>query len=154
MKKGRRNLLVLSNELLSGALALLGFASCIGGESPDEYGSPYAKYEIKGKVVDAEQETPVSNARVLMKRAVLIGGDAIGIAPSGDTIYTGKDGTYLYETNGGGTDGFRIVCEDPSGVYKADSTDVTPKLVGGHDWFEGTGKEEVNFKLKKKENKE
>ena len=42
------------NGLLSGALALLGYTSCdslgIGGETPLEYGTPYAKYEIKGKV--------------------------------------------------------------------------------------------------------
>ncbi|MCD8094241.1 MAG: radical SAM-associated putative lipoprotein [Bacteroides sp.] len=154
MKKGRRNLLILGNKVLSGALALLGFASCSsGGEAPDEYGSPYAKYEIKGKVVDTEQEA-VPDARILMRRTMVIGGDAIGFTSSADTVYTGKDGTYLYKTNGGGTDRFRVVCEDPSGVYKADSTDVTPVLTGGHGWYEGGSKEEVNFMLEKKDNKE
>ena len=52
------SLLKACNGLLSGALALLGYTSCdslgIGGETPLEYGTPYAKYEIKGKVTGYE----------------------------------------------------------------------------------------------------
>ncbi|WP_373721769.1 radical SAM-associated putative lipoprotein, partial [Bacteroides heparinolyticus] len=47
MKSRQRRWLTACNQVLSGVLALLGFASCIGGEAPDEYGTPYAKYEIK-----------------------------------------------------------------------------------------------------------
>lgn len=153
MKKRRRNLLAFSNEVLSAALILLGFSSCSGGESPDEYGSPYAKYEIKGKVVDEEQEV-IPNARILMNKGVLIGGDAIGFSPTADTVYTEKDGTYFYNADGEVCYMFRITCEDPSGVHKAETTEVTPELVDGNGWYEGIGKEEVNFELKKKENKE
>lgn len=58
MSKGKKQWLQFCNGILSGGLALLGFTSCNGGifgkEAPDEYGTPYAKYEIKGKVMAAE----------------------------------------------------------------------------------------------------
>ena len=53
------------NVFLSSILALLGYTSC--GESSVEYGTPYAKYEIKGKVTDKENKNAVSGARVIVK---------------------------------------------------------------------------------------
>ena len=48
------------HRLLSGALVLLGFASCSNEdenlEIRCEYGTPYAKYEIKGKVIRKRQQ--------------------------------------------------------------------------------------------------
>lgn len=146
MKKSKKRLLVWVNQILSGMLVLLGFTSCFG-ETPDEYGSPYAKYEIKGKVVDAEHQV-IPGARILMRKGVLIGGDAIGFVQS-DTTYTEKDGTFLYKTEGL-YGAFRVVCEDTSGTYKADSTDVYPELTGGKGWYEGSSNDEANFELKKK----
>ncbi len=147
MKKSKKRLLVWVNQILSGMLVLLGFTACFG-ESPDEYGSPYAKYEIKGKVVDTEDQV-VPKARIIMRKGVMIGGDAIGFDILPDTTYTEKDGTFLYKTKGL-YGAFRVVCEDTSGAYKADSTDVYPQLTGGEGWYEGSSNDEVNFELKKK----
>lgn len=146
MKKSKKRLLVWVNQILSGMLVLLGFASCVG-ESPDEYGSPYAKYEIKGKVVDYGQN-PVPDARIIVKQGRVREGNGFRLSMA-DTVYTAKDGTYLYNEEGL-TEVFRIVCEDTSGECKSDSTDVTPKTTGGKGWYEGTSSDEVNFELKKK----
>ncbi len=45
--------------MMSGALVLLGFTSCdenSTGTGRCEYGTPYAKYEIKGKVIRKRQQ--------------------------------------------------------------------------------------------------
>lgn len=152
MRKGKKQWLHFSNGMLSGVLALLGYTSCDGGifgkETPDEYGTPYAKYEIKGKVTDEGQ--PVSDARIILRKGQLTGGDAIGFDPVSDTVYVGKDGTYLFEGSGPAYDRLRTVCEDPSGEYKSDSVEVTPHYRGGDGWYKGGSTDEVNFQLKKK----
>ncbi|WP_308761792.1 radical SAM-associated putative lipoprotein [uncultured Bacteroides sp.] len=149
MRKRRRNLLDFSNRMLSGALALLGFTSCIGGESPDEYGTPYAEYEIKGKVLDEKKE-PMTGMRVIVKENP----PATDSYYSGrkDTVYTGDTGEYLFKDDRAWpTMGYRVVCEDPDGVYKADSVDVEMKPEHGKGWYEGRDSKEVDFELKKKE---
>ena len=69
MKKATHkvSLLKACNGLLSGALALLGYTSCDSlGETPDEYGTPYAKYEIKGKVTDRDTKAAIEGARIIV----------------------------------------------------------------------------------------
>lgn len=64
MDKTYRFYLAISNKILAGLLALLGFSntSC----SPvDEYGSPYATYEIKGKVVN-EKGAAIPDIQVII----------------------------------------------------------------------------------------
>ena len=54
--------------MMSGALVLLGFTSCdenSTGTGRCEYGTPYAKYEIKGKVMGEDRQV-VSDARILV----------------------------------------------------------------------------------------
>ena len=51
------------NYLLGSLLGLLGF-SCDGiGETPDEYGTPWATYQFKGRALDASNQ-PINNLRV------------------------------------------------------------------------------------------
>ena len=51
------------NFLLGSLLGLLGF-SCDGiGETPDEYGTPWATYQFKGRALDASNQ-PINNLRV------------------------------------------------------------------------------------------
>lgn len=80
------------NVFLSSILALLGYTSC---ESAEEYGSPYAKYEIKGKVLDKESKTAVEGARIIVKPLNQ------NLKPLSsyyaDTLSTDKEGTYLYQ---------------------------------------------------------
>lgn len=60
MKRGKKQKLLVYNGLMSGVLALLGFASCDEngtGTMRCEYGVPYSKYEIKGKVTEKITES-------------------------------------------------------------------------------------------------
>lgn len=80
------------NVFLSSILALLGYTSC--GESSVEYGTPYAKYEIKGKVTDKENKNAVSGARVIVKA---LNRDLRPLSSYfTDTVYTDKEGNYIY----------------------------------------------------------
>lgn len=138
------------NGLLSGALALLGFTACdsIGGDTPVEYGMPHADYEIKGKVVNKETQEAIGNVHVIMKPM-----DGKEVNPSAvyDTLRTDSEGAYQYEYSNFPQDGFRIVCQDPSGTYQADSTEVTMNPEGGDGhWYQGSDSQEVNFELEKK----
>lgn len=65
MKKKNEQWLRYSNRALSGLLMLFGFVSCDngGGDIPVEYGMPSAKYRVKGKVIDADTQEPVSGHR-------------------------------------------------------------------------------------------
>lgn len=68
-----------------------------------------------------------------------------------DTLYTGDAGEYLFEDNDAFARKYRVVCEDPNGVYKADSVDVNMKPEHGKGWYMGSDSKEIDFELKKKE---
>ncbi len=142
-KKSRSRLLQLCNCLLSGVLVLLGFSSCTR-EGSEEYGMPYAKYEIKGKVTNEQKET-ISKAQVIVKQL-----DSSGKSfYRADTLNVNGSGEYQYLTEGF-TESYRVIAEEPSGVYKADSTDVKMEPKGGSGWYVGSDSKEVDFELKKK----
>ena len=65
MKEEKKRWLHFYNRILSGVLVLLGFNAC-DGTGADEYGTPYCRFEIKGKVLDELRE-PVKDARVIVK---------------------------------------------------------------------------------------
>ena len=52
------------NWLLAGLLSLLGFSGCNIIEPMDEYGTPFADYTVKGKVLDKSTGKPVKGVRV------------------------------------------------------------------------------------------
>lgn len=145
-RKLKINRLQVCNGLLSGALTLLGFTACdsTGGDTPVEYGMPHADYEIKGKVVDKETKEAIKDARVIVRPMATT--DPYYI----DTLRMEADGTYKAQYEGVSFDSFRLVCDDPSGTYKADSTDVEMKPEGGKGWYMGSDSQEVNFELEKK----
>lgn len=137
--------------MLSGGLAILGFSACSSNPEDDivcEYGMPYCSFEIKGKVKNELQE-PVNGARIIIKE---LDNDHTPLYyDRPDTLYT-QDGAYKF-LSGAVTNEYkyRVVCEDPSGVYKADSTDVTMEPKGGEGWYTGSDTKEVDFTLKKKD---
>lgn len=139
------------NSLLSGALALLGYTSCDSlGETPDEYGTPYAKYEIKGKVTDQDTKAAVEGARIIVK-PLQWKSDEPRHPYYFDTLQTDRDGNYLYQNEMTMIDRFRVVCEDPSGALKADSATIKMDPQGGESWYQGSDSQEVDFELKKQE---
>lgn len=153
MKKTVHNVrwLKVCNGLLSGALALLGYASCDSSDEPaEEYGTPYAKYEIKGKVTDRDTKAAIEGARVIVK-PMQWKSDETFPPQAFDTLQTDKDGNYLYQNEMTMIDRFRVVCEDPSGALKADSATIKMDPQGGEGWYQGSDSQEVDFELKKQE---
>ncbi len=148
MKRSSKWLKVF-NGLLSSVLALLGYSCNVLGETPDEYGTPYARYEVKGKVTDKENQSAVEGARVIVKPLSYETG--IASPYNNDTVYTDNDGNYLYQKEGSGLERLRVVCEDPSDTYKADSTQVSMNPKGGDGWYQGSDSQIVDFELDKKE---
>lgn len=144
---GKRTWLLLLNRMLSGVLVLLGFSSC--GEERIEYGSPYASYEVKGKVTDTGN-TPLKDMRIQIKRMYKKDG-TYQLYPGFpmDTLYTDSSGKYLFKESDM-LSRYRVICEDPNNAYTADSTEVTMEPSGGSGWYMGSDSKEVNFQLKKK----
>ena len=113
-------------------------------EQAEEYGMPYATYELKGKVVDKETKEAIKDARVIVRPMATTDPHYI------DTLRMEADGTYRAQYEGVSFDSFRLVCDDPEGTYKADSTDIEMEPQGGEGWFMGSDSREVNFELEKK----
>lgn len=148
MKGNREQWLRISNRLLSGAMALLGFSACgSNGENPVEYGQPHADYEIKGSVTD-EAGNELPGMRIITKTLI---GEREDDPYFRDTVATNATGVFVLEKKNETSEGrYRVVCEDPAGVYKADSTDIQMKPKGGKGWYQGSDSKEVNFELKKR----
>lgn len=134
------------NVFLSSILALLGYTSC--GESSVEYGTLYAKYEIKGKVTDKENKNAVSGARVIVKA---LNRDLRPLSSYfTDTVYTDKEGNYIYQNEDAMSENYQVVCEDPSNTYQSDSTRIKMEPEGGEGWYQGSDSRTVDFELDKK----
>ncbi|MDR0977288.1 MAG: radical SAM-associated putative lipoprotein [Prevotellaceae bacterium] len=151
MNKEKQTWLTAVNRLLLGVLTVLGFTQC-DGIGRVEYGTPTCDFKVKGKVQN-EQEEVISNARVITR--MLYDGKVVDYPPS-DTLDVKADGTY--EANYKGMLSafkFRVVCQDPSGTYKADSTEVEVEPTGGDGhWYQGSDTKEVDFTLKKETDNE
>lgn len=145
------------NWILAGLLSLLGFSVTSCGAT-DEYGSPYAEYELKGKVTDMNGD-PIQGIEINY------GGIYNNVlSPSYiSEIYkspqTQKDGSYDIKFEDSPMGIVRIIAKDidgpENGSFETDSIDVKIEgFEGGKSWFHG--KAEVNIpdiKLKEKKNK-
>ena len=96
-KKKRWNV----ESLLSGALALLGFAGCSNiKDAPDLYGTPSVDYKIIGTVTD-EQGKPLKDIQVIVKNPNgwsyyddNTSRESLPPQVIPDTLYTDKDGKF------------------------------------------------------------
>lgn len=93
MKKKR---IITVRTLLSGVLAMLGFAGCANSaDAPCEYGMPSVDYRVTGEVKD-ESGKPLPGIQVIVKDEALLGKE--GAKPyqryEGDTIYTDSKGVF------------------------------------------------------------
>ncbi|WP_278625143.1 radical SAM-associated putative lipoprotein [Parabacteroides gordonii] len=157
MDKTYRFYLSISNKILAGLLALLGFSntSC----SPvDEYGSPYATYEIKGKVVN-EKGTAIPDMQVIIPAP-----DADNEEDQfmyRDTLLTNSTGEFnkRLEVSSFGEDiTFKIATQDidgeaNGGLFEDTVTEVAFKkddLKGGDgNWYAGNAKKDVTITMKR-----
>ena len=148
-------------KLLSGALALLGFASCseeFGGEILCEYGTPYGKYIVKGTVT-SDADKPLKGIQVIVRQSW-----NNNILPS-DTVYTDEKGAFNTGELGMGGIGMQKVYfndidgDENEGAFKSDSLalkDMTVKqLEKAERWYIGKFEysSEKPIKLSKEEKK-
>ncbi|MCL2502075.1 MAG: radical SAM-associated putative lipoprotein [Bacteroidales bacterium] len=170
MKKWNRTWNNGAQWVIAGLLTLLGFSAC--GDKDEiipmglEYGTPHAKYAVKGKVTDAQGQA-LSPMRVIVPRVVLhtparpgfIPDNPVYTMPIRDTLYTKPDGSFEYTYAGFPTETVHIHLkfEDPAlqPVFESDSTRVDfhhSDLKGGDGrWNTGSAQKEADMTLKRKQ---
>lgn len=151
-------------RLLSGALVLLGFTSCSNSFDEEimrvEYGSPTAKFQVKGKVTTDTDEA-LKGIQVIVRRSW--SNDPL----SADTVYTDGKGEFKTDELVTGSIGPQKVYfndidgEENGGSFKSDSIALSDskmekkQLEEGSHWY--VGKFEFSpkkpIKLSKKEKK-
>lgn len=146
-----RNLGSVTSRICMAALALLGFGCSDdnGGGEPDMYGTPTAKFEVKGKVTDANGNG-VRNAEVrITEKGRPSGVFSILKVKSDESGSYNLSGTIVGSPN----EELKVVCIPADENLKADSTGVSLKKVENGDgaWYLGKGTATVDFRLKKKE---
>lgn len=151
-------------RLLSGALVLLGFTSCSNHEDGNEeimleYGSPYTRFQVKGKVT-SETDEPLKGIRVVTRT------EWNNHPMLADTVYTDAQGEFKTQELGSTTIAEQKVYFDDvdgeanGGSFKSDSIalkDMKPELLEeGSGWNKGKFEfsTETPVKLKKKEAEE
>lgn len=156
MEKNGKRWLRFTNRVLSMLLTLLGVASCEGfggGDTPLEYGTPVASYQVKGKVVDAETGLPIEGMRV--KAGCVYRGDGRSWLTHYPEILTSdKQGAFEKKVVDFPSNTFRLIWEDvdgpANGAYVKDSVDVkVDQFVGGQGWNKGEATVEATLKVKK-----
>ena len=111
------------------------------------YGSPYAEYEVEGKVYNEEGE-PLDDMQVVVRTF----DDYSYSWP--DTVYTNKEGEYhtVYGIPSCGGDCMEVIVHDPSGVYESDSVHIGSnkmKLESEESWSTSYSMK-ADFHLEKK----
>lgn len=153
MKKVKNVWLRCSAWLLNSILLLLGFSSCDSNGS-EMYGTPYATYSLKGKVVDAQKQ-PIPDIEVKIK-------ERHGSVYYSHTapLKTNASGEFSFKESFSTGGEFRLVARDADGAvngsFKSDSIDITMDKPSGGDgsWFQGSAsKEDIVITLQKDEAK-
>jgi len=159
MKLIKSSVLKFSNLMIAGILSLLGFGfSC---ESKDEYGSPSADYKVIGNVVSSENETAISNLKVVLTELYYeIGnaGDTTIYENQSEVAYTASDGSYevQFNTYPDEQKDFKLtiadVDGDDNGSFASKDTTITfndNELSGGSGWYSGMATKTIDLKLDK-----
>ncbi len=144
-----------TTKIITGLLTLLGFSatqvSCIMyGPPADEYGSPRADFELKGKVVN-EAGAPIEGIEVSAKWQIY------DFYPT-HTTTTDSNGEYLIEDPDAwfGTTKLTITAEDVDGEenggeFATEDSEIEVKpedYVGGDGrWYDGKATKTANFTL-------
>ncbi|MCC8035132.1 MAG: radical SAM-associated putative lipoprotein [Rikenellaceae bacterium] len=119
-------------------LILLGF-SMTACDSKEEYGTPSARYKIRGTTVDEKTGKPVPAIRTILDERIS-DEKVYGI----DTIYTDNNGDFNFDIKTFPRNKFQLQVDDvdgrKNGVYEnidttVDLTDI--KYKGGGRWYYG-----------------
>jgi putative lipoprotein (rSAM/lipoprotein system) len=154
MKKVKKSFFSTFNVLISFLVSVLGFASCSDIiDTPVEYGSPSAKFIIKGTVRSNETNAPISNISITVTNTRMY--------PQPVTVTSDSQGKYvinnLYDYP---TDNTYIVqFKDTDGLLNGSFTDSQttiefkdPKFTNGDGhWYSGEISKDLDVKLNTKE---
>ncbi|MDR2361839.1 MAG: radical SAM-associated putative lipoprotein [Prevotellaceae bacterium] len=151
-----KHIFKLSNAIIAGLLALLGFASCVEN-APNEYGTPSAKYRINGRVTAAESNQPVREIKVVMREDSHWGLDGEPLWYSLDSAWTDASGNYHVVANTISIDEAAFQLEfsdtdgDANGAYRDTTVTVVftdPVFTGGDGhWYKGEATQELDIAL-------
>lgn len=147
----KAKLLTRINALIATLVSLLGFTSCgsfLVKYGAPEYGCPYARWDVNGKISD-EENNPIENAQVIVRSPKA--------GQIRDTLYSDEEGLYRGSYPGVfpySKDSIDIVVRDTAGVYASDSVRVAVKydkseVADGDSWNGGTAYIQQDFQLKK-----
>lgn len=149
----KQRIMGIVGSLISAIVSMLGFSGCDGGAASDEpgalmYGSPHGEFQFSGLVTDGSG-TPIEKARVIVRTVKDEDGNYIHWPIICDTVFTDKAGLYKGEMKTSSATAM-ILCEDPAGHYRPDSTEVVLKYKDpGENMFVGTATAITNFSLSK-----
>ncbi|GFH98270.1 radical SAM-associated putative lipoprotein [uncultured Phocaeicola sp.] len=135
---------MMVHRLLAGTLALLGFASCSDGNEEGEliceYGTPYSKFLVKGKV-NSDKDEPLKGIQVIVRS------QWNNNAALADTVYTDEKGEFrTEELRATGIEHQQVYFndidgEENGGAFKSDSVLIKymnrERLEEGSGWYVG-----------------
>lgn len=157
MKKFDAKISTMISKLCAFLLALMGF-SCSSLEGDDEgemllmYGCPTGSYEIKGKVVD-ENNNAISDAIIRITQEDTNSDMAYLVADTTDT-----SGLYEVEHTDHPFKKLKVVCIPSDKTFLPDSTIVNMEYKKNDgessSWYKGRAEATVDFTLKKKPTEE
>lgn len=149
MKKQNTLFYRASQWLLTTLLAWFGF-SCSQEVDEAMYGTPYANFEIKGRIVDIANR-PIAHAQIEVS-------DPTSPYPwlSIDTVYTDAEGMFSWQKGGFPTLVYQLIVSGPdgdkyAGTYAADTSLITFKreeMTGADGWYDGRGVRDTTIMLK------
>lgn len=162
------------SQLLSGALAILGFAGCSNSNEPDDipclYGSPTVDFRVIGKVTD-QQGNPLENIQVILDGEQILNyvdeegnpctqRDSLTGAAYPDTVYTNKDGDFAtHHAYGISTKGMTVTLRDIDGEANGgefhqeiltESMFEKKEIKEGDFWYAGDWEFSKEVQLKRK----
>lgn len=134
------------SRVLSFFLVLLGFMSCEKDDMRVEYGTPYAKFHIKGIIIneDSENSTPIKGIKVVVARSYEKNNGERFLYHI-DSLKTDHNGYFKITTvDFPSSQKFVIKLEDIDGAENGSfetKTDTVsfdnPTFEGGKGWYEG-----------------
>ena len=156
-------------RLLSGVMALLGFAGCNNGDEPCLYGSPSVDYRVLGTVTDNEGK-PLEGIQVVVdnpgastyydKNGIIVKDKYESGKLTPDTVYTDKNGKFSsYKVEAFSDSKLVVEVQDIDGEanggefqserFTKDKLDKK-QLKKGNGWYEGEFEYSKTVKLERK----
>lgn len=145
MKFFKIKILTGYNIILAALLGLLGFSTSCEPISRTEYGTPHAKFIVKGKISSAVTNQPITNIKVQMER---------------DSMNSTNQGLYQVVDNYGSpaTQSYTLHIKDIDGIANGEFQNLDTvvdfkdaKFSGGDGhWNNGETQKEFNISLKPK----